>query len=163
MFNIYIVCVTDNSLITFDDQTAYAAVPNGYKNLLWTNAYVYTYSTNTSGYYTAIVSHPNIIYNGGANPMTTQTATGLFFNLYYLAVAAAWYDNLLLNIVGYKSNVVIVNSTFTLQVFTVSYINFTGYSGLDTVVFSTSGGTQNPIANGSGRHFAMDNICLNFI
>jgi hypothetical protein len=163
MFNIYIVCVTDNSLITFDDQTAYAAVPNGYKNLLWTNAYVYTYSTNVSGYYTAIVSHPNIIYDGGANPVTLQTSTGLFFNLNSLAVAAAWYDNLLLHVVGYKSNVVIANNTYTLQVFTLSYINFTGYSGLDTVVFSTSGGTQNPVVVGSGQFFGMDNICLNFI
>jgi hypothetical protein len=157
------VCVTDNSLITFDDQTAYAAVPNGYKNILWTNAYVYTYSTNVSGYYTAIVSHSNIIYNGGSNPVTLQTSTGLFFNLNSLAVAAAWYDNLLLHVVGYKSNVVIANNTFTLQVYTVSYINFTGYSALDTVVFSTSGGTQNPVVVGGGPYFGMDNICLNFI
>jgi hypothetical protein len=117
---------------------------------------------NNSGYYTAIVSHPNIIYNGGASPMTIQTATGLFFNLNHLSVAAAWFDNLLLNVVGYKSNVVIINNTYTLQVFTLSNITFTGYSGLDTVIFSTSGGTQNSIVNGSGGHFGMDNVCLNF-
>jgi hypothetical protein len=62
----------------------------------------------------------------------------------------------------YAALLVIINNTYTLQVFTLSNITFTGYSGLDTVIFSTSGGTQNPIVNGSGRHFGMDNVCLNF-
>jgi hypothetical protein len=82
--------------------------------------------------------------------------------LYSLAVAAAWNDNLQLKIVGYNSNVVIRNNTYTLQVFTVSYLIFTGYSGLDNITFTTFGGTKNPIVNGSGTHFAMDNICLSF-
>jgi hypothetical protein len=145
MFNICIVCVTDNSLIKFDDQTAYAAV----KNLLW---------TNVSGYYTAIVSHPNIIYDGGANLVTIQTTNGLFFNLDYLEVAAAWYDNLLLHVVGYKSNVVIANNTFTLQVFTVPRIY-----RIRQVDFKTSGGTKHPAVSSIGTHFAMDNVCLSFI
>jgi hypothetical protein len=36
---------------------------------------VYTEALNKSVYYTAIVSSPNIIYNGGGNPMTLTSAT----------------------------------------------------------------------------------------
>jgi hypothetical protein len=94
--------------------------------------------------------------------MKMTSANGCLMTLYSLAVAAAWYDNLQLTIVGYNSNVVIVTNTYTLQVFTVSYINFTGYSGLDTIVFSTSGGTQNAAVNYTGTQFGMDNIYLSF-
>jgi hypothetical protein len=44
----------------------------------------------------------------------------------------------------------------------VSYLTFNGYSGLDTVIFTTSGGTKDPAAASSGTQFAMDNICLTF-
>ncbi len=96
--------------------------------------------------------------------MTMTNATTSLFTLHSAAAAAAWNDNLELTIVGYRSNVVIANNTFILQVFTVSYLTFSGYSQLDTAVFSTSGGTLNPNVNGtgSGTHFAMDNLCLSF-
>jgi hypothetical protein len=95
--------------------------------------------------------------------MTMTSANSSLINLHSLVVAAAWYDNLQLTIVGYNSNVVIVTNTYTIQVFTASYLTFTGYTGLDTIVFSTSGGTKNANVAGSGTQFAMDNICLNFI
>jgi hypothetical protein len=79
-----------------------------------------------------------------------------------LCSAAAWYDNLKLTVVGYNSNVVIVTNTFTLQIFTLSNLTFIGYSGLDTITFTTPGETKNSAVNGSGTHFAMDNICLSF-
>ena len=137
-------------------------MPNGYRDITWTNAYTYTVSSNRSGYYTGIVSPPNIIYNGGANPLTMETSTGQFFNLYSAMTAAAWNNNLQLTVVGNRSNSIVATQTFTLQVFSVSNITFIGFTGLDTVRFTTWGGTQNPFANGSGTHFAMDNICLIF-
>ena len=49
--------------------------------------------------------------------MTIQSANSSLINLYSLAVAAAWNDNLQLSIVGYNSNVTIVSNNYTLQVF----------------------------------------------
>ena len=83
-------------------------------------------------------------------------------SLYSLAVAAAWNDNLQLTIVGYSSNAVIASNTYTLQVFTVSHLTFTGYVGLDKIIFTTSGGTRNPSVTGNGTQFGMDDICLKF-
>jgi hypothetical protein len=102
------------------------------------------------------------MYDGGGSPMTMRSANSSLINLQSLAVAVAWDDILQLTIVGYNSNVTIVTNTYTLQVFTVSYITFTGYTGLDTIKFTTSGGTQNPVVVGSGKHFVMDNIYLSF-
>lgn len=148
--------------MTFDSLSSSAAVPSGYSNIIWTNANTHTAAANTSGYYTGTVSSPYSIYNPGGSPMTMTSANSSLITLYTLAAAAAWYDNLQLAVVGYNSNVVIATNTFTLQVFTVSYLTFTGYSGLDTITFTTSGGTKNAGVGGSGTHFAMDNICLSF-
>lgn len=94
--------------------------------------------------------------------MTISSATGRFFSFYSVAITAAWNDNLQISIAGYKSNTIITNNTFTVQVFTVSHLTFTGYTSLDTIIFTSYGGTQNSIVNGSGIHFVMDNICLTF-
>jgi hypothetical protein len=102
------------------------------------------------------------MYDGSGTPMTMRSASNSLINLHSLAVAAAWYDNLQLTIVGYNSNVVIATNTYTLQVFTVSYLTFTGYTGLDNITFTTSGGTKNAVVASSGTQFAMDNICLSF-
>jgi hypothetical protein len=83
--------------------------------------------------------------------------------LYSVAIAAAWYDDLKLRVVGYLSSAVVANQTFTLQVFTLSNIIFTGYSGLSSITFLTYGGTKNANVGGSGTHFAMDDICLSFV
>jgi hypothetical protein len=95
--------------------------------------------------------------------MNMTSANGRLFILNSAVAAAAWYDNLLLTVTGYHSNVIIQNQTFILQVFTASYLIFSGYLGLDTVVLSTSGGTLNPYVTGDGTQFEMDNICLTFI
>jgi hypothetical protein len=102
------------------------------------------------------------MYDGGGSPMTMRSANSSLINLHSLAVAAAWDDNLQLTIVGYNSNVTIITSNYTLQVFTVSFLTFTGYTGLDTIIFTTSGGTQDPNVGGSGTYIAVDNICLSF-
>ena len=53
---------------------------------------------------------------------------------------------------GYQSETVVANSTYTLRVSVASTLNFHGYSKLDKVVWKTFG----------GQEFAMDNICLEF-
>ena len=92
------------------------------------------------------------------------TYNGLLFTLKSAAMAAAWNDNLQLEIIGYRSNTVIINRTFTLQVFEVTYPNFNGFSQLDSLVFKSFGGTKNvrTVAGQNGSHFAMDDICLSF-
>ena len=95
--------------------------------------------------------------------MTIENSNANLITLYSLAAAAAWNDNLQLTVTGYNSNTVIATATFTLDVFTVSYLTFTGFTGLDKITFTTSGGTKNVNVGGSGTQFAMDDICLTLI
>ena len=161
MYNL--ACSNGNTFITFDDLLSSTTVPNGYNNINWDNARTQTKTTNTSGYYTGIVSAPNSIFNYFGRDITMESANSNLFTMHSFAIAAAWYDNLQLTVVGYNSNNIIASNTFTIQVFSVSYLTLTGYVGLDKVIFSTSGGTKNAAVSGSGTHFAMDNICLSFI
>lgn len=138
-------------------------MPNGYNNIDWTNANANMPSSTTNGYYTGTVSKPYSVFNPYGNPLTMTSDNSSLFNLYSLSIAAAWNDNLQVQVNGYNSNVLIVSNIYTIQVFTVSRLTFTGYTGLDSVTLTSSGGTTNPSVTGSGTHFAMDNICLTFI
>lgn len=157
-----LVCGSNNTLVTFDDLNGVTPPPNGYNNIKWTNAGVLKAPSILSGYYTGTVSGNYTSNNLFGNPMIMNSTNGSYITLYSAAVAAAWYNNLKFTVVGYNSNVVIVNTTFTLQVFNISYLTFIGYSGLDAIKFTTSGGTLNSAVTGSGTHYAMDNICLSF-
>jgi hypothetical protein len=152
LFVPYLACSNGDTVLTFDDLTSGESVPNGYGNIVWRNPYVATNANNTNGYYTGAVSRPNTIFNPLGYPMTMKSANSSLITLHSAAAAAAWDDNLQLTVVGYRSNVVIVTNTFTLQVFTVSYLTFIGYTGLDKIEFKTS----------DDENFAMDNVCLSF-
>ncbi|CAF0868851.1 unnamed protein product [Adineta ricciae] len=156
------ICNNGDTAITFDDLSASVAVPNGYNKFDWTNGMVQAANANTSGYYTGIVSKPKSVMNPNANPLTMASVNGSLFTLYSISIAAAWYDNLNLTVIGYNSNAIMASENFIIQVFAVSTLTFNGFSGLDTVIFSTSGGTKNVNVGGSGGHFSMDNICLSF-
>ncbi|CAF1266076.1 unnamed protein product [Adineta steineri] len=158
-----LVCGNGSTLLTFDDLLSNTAIPNGYNGINWNNAYAILFNAaGVSGYPTGTVSGNLTSFNANGTPMTMTGANGTLFTLKSAAIAAAWKDNLQLTVVGYRSNVVIANNTFILQVFTVSYITFNGYSGLDTAIFSTSGGTRNPNVISNNTQYAMDNLCLSF-
>ena len=57
---------------------------------------------------------------------------------------------------------VFIDDKSILDTMGVSYLRLTGYTGLDRITFTTSGGTHNAGVTGSGTHFSMDNICLQF-
>ncbi|UJR34490.1 hypothetical protein I4U23_021898 [Adineta vaga] len=160
------ICGYGETLLTFDDLQFpfYGDIPDGYQNFNWDNAgAIRIDALPVSGYHTAVVSGTYALYNTNAFPMNMSRVNGSRFTLHSAALTAAWNDNLQLRVIGYRSNIVVANNTFTLQVFTVSNLTFHGYSALDTAVFSSSGGTNNPyVLNFTGFQFAMDNLCLSF-
>ncbi|CAF1122924.1 unnamed protein product [Adineta steineri] len=118
-------CGNRSTFLTFDDLSSGEAILNGYNGINLNNAYALINGFVVSGYSTGTVNGNLTMFNGGETPMTMTGANGALFTL--------------------NSAGVIVNNTFIHQVLTVSYITFKGYSGLDAAVFSTSGGTINPI------------------
>ncbi|CAF1494175.1 unnamed protein product [Adineta ricciae] len=152
-----------NTLVTFDDLASGTVIPNSYNNINWNNAYAFINSYAVSGYPTGTVSQNCTSLNGGGTSMTMTCVGSTLFTLYSAAFTAAWNDNLQLNVVGYRSGSIIANSTYILQVFSLSNIAFTGFSNLDTAIFSTSGGTLNPTVSSSGLHYSMDNLCISVV
>ena len=160
----FLECGENDTLITFDDLSTGGQIPPGYFNMIWDNANYHNRTTHgvSSGYYTATVSGNYISYNANGNSMHIRLFNGSLLTLKSAVIAAAWNDNLQLEIVGYRSDSVIINRTFTLQVFEGQYLNFTGYSRLNKVSFSSFGGTRNSNVRGDGHFFAMDDLCCSF-
>lgn len=155
-------CPSITTTINFDDLSSGVSVPNGYNNMNWTSASCHAGSSTSGGYVTATVSSPNSIFNAFAAPMTIASTTGCTFTLLSAAVAAAWNDNLQLRVVGYFSGTIVASHIYTLQVFSISNLAFNGFSGIDHVIFTSSGGTKNPSVTSSGTHFAMDDLQISY-
>lgn len=143
--------------MTFDDLSTGGPVPDGYHGIRWINAWYADKRIfgNYSGEY--------VSYNRNGLMMMMESAEkNKRFTFKSIAIAAAWNDNLQLEIIGYRDDTLITNHTFTLQVFAVSHLDFNDDTALDKVTFQTYGGTKNPHVYGFGQEFIMDNICLVF-
>ena len=92
--NLFVVCPNNDILITFDHLTSLTLIPNGHKNIIWTNAYSFQGVVNESGYRTAMITSSSVMFIGYGNPMTIQSDNSRRISLCSLAVAAAWNDNL---------------------------------------------------------------------
>ncbi|CAF3695510.1 unnamed protein product [Rotaria sp. Silwood1] len=94
--------------VTFDDipgqSSTSGVVPNGYKNLNWTNVlYLNSSTMPTSGYQTAVNSPSFVGYNPGGTIVQITTANGTKFAFNSVIVSSAWRDNLVWSIYGYRS------------------------------------------------------------
>ena len=63
---------------------------------------------------------------------------------------------------GFFNGNLTYSNTYTLSATSGTIINF-NYQGVDTVVFSASGGTQHPGYSGDGTFFALDNLNVTII
>ena len=104
-----------------------------------------------------------VAFNKNGRPMIlTSSLHGRFFSLKSSVAAAVWNDDIHLQVVGYRSETVVANFTYVLQVVTTSTLNFSGYTKLDKAVLKISAGHRNPDVDRSSQEFAMDNICVEF-
>ncbi|CAF0964329.1 unnamed protein product [Didymodactylos carnosus] len=131
----------------------------------WTNGWynnVTRYAPGINGYPTPLQSGHYVSYYTGTAPVIMTSANGSLFTLDSFYASAAWRDNLQFTLNGYQSSTVIKSQTFTLQVFNVSYLAFDGWNSLDTLTFTTSGGTKNSMVGTNSSQMAFDNLCITF-
>ncbi|MBI5086316.1 MAG: hypothetical protein HZB13_17195 [Acidobacteria bacterium] len=148
------------ALLTFDSLGDRAAVPAGYGGMVWENWYslnVLTYNLKPTGYEAGLISSPNVAYNGGGAPASFSSGTPFMLGGFYLA--AAWYDDLAVDVVGKYLGVPLHSVTFYPRA-TFATLFVLGWTGIDEVSFTTRGGTQHPGYPGSGEHVALDNIFI---
>jgi hypothetical protein len=156
------------TLVTFDDIAGQPSmpgiIPNGYKNLNWTNiAYINASSMPfKSGYRVAVSSPPFVAYNPSGGNVTITTANGTRFSFDSLFLTSAWRDSLNITMKTIRAN-----STTSIGVYTVMttmgvtvYCNFC--TDIDTMTLSAEGGTPNPDYIQNGTQFIIDNLCISF-
>ena len=149
--------------LTFDDLAGtILPIPNGYGNLNWNNFYYLdgvNYPSNPSGYQNGVVSPNNVAFNAYGNPATMYTSSVDPFYLSSGYITAAWNDGLLIDITGYYLGNPVITGSFTINTNGPTYFYATGIAWIDTLVFTSSGGTNHGY-NGNGTHFALDNLSV---
>lgn len=137
-----------------------AWVRNGYHGLNWSNfAALNTdgYDGNPSGYQVGAVSGTHVAFNSGASPASFWAATPFVFESVYLT--AAWNDSLSVTITGSRNGVVVHEQT-VFPLATAATLYTLNWSGIDSVMFRSSGGTDHAAYPGSGAHIGFDNLSV---
>jgi hypothetical protein len=162
-------------IITFDDLPTPAGngssvIPNGYGGLQWQNFNYLngvTLPANPSGYQYADVSPDNVAFNSQGQPATITSGTAFDLNSGYFT--GAWRDGLQVEVQGFVGATLTYDNTYTLISTAPILLSF-NYTGVDKVVFTSSGGTLNPNYHDpdldpplhtDADQFAMDNLTIN--
>jgi hypothetical protein len=133
--------------LTFDDVStvSYTIMPNGYGGLEWNNFFVQYAPEGLGAFDTGVVSSPNVAFNGLGNPAFFSSPLTLD-SAYFTSVYASQDQ---LTVRGFAGGTQLYDNTYTIYHDTLTLINF-DYTGVDSVQFSTSGGTL----------FTMDNMTI---
>ncbi len=132
-------------------------IQSGYGGFTWGGAAqcVVGSTIPQSGYNTA-GGGSTVLFGAFANAFSMSSTSA--FNLASFNVAAAWNNNLILNVVGSLGGVQQYSSTTTLTgPYTLQTLSF-NWTNIDQLDFSTSGGTNAGNVQGSGTHVAIDDI-----
>lgn len=146
--------------IDFEGLPSFAPIPNGYMGLDWDNFSTIDGSFDpftNSGYANGAVSGPRVAYNIAGS--TASIASGTPFDLVSGYFAAAWNDGLVLTILAYRSGSLVGSDSFAVYTSGATFRTF-HFHGIDTVTFSSAGGTLNPNVTGSGMQFTMDSLTI---
>ncbi len=155
---------TASAQLSFDDVTATPfSMVSTYGGFNWSNSFVidptvyFGGSGNAGGFHTAMQSPSWVMGNAGGLAMTISRASA--FNLSGGTFAAAWKSGLTLNAVGYLNGLQMYNQNYSLN-WDVSQFLALNMSGVDQVVFTSSGGTDAPGFPGRNYSFAMDDLAF---
>ncbi len=154
------------SVITFDDHAGtYHGVPieDGYKGFDWGNFNALdtvNYDRNPSGYQAGTVSLDNVAYNRFGHDATISSSN--LFNLNSAYFTGAWNDALNISVKGYLDGVEQYSKTFDVSSSIATLVTF-NWANINSVLFSSSGGVDDPHYAGTGYHFAMDNLDISSV
>ena len=149
------VIATSADILTFDDIST-GTIADGYGGFDWDQFSVGNHGTGIGGYGNAAVSGDQYAYNIWANVATVSDTTFNFVGAYF---TGAWNNNLNIQIFGKLDGSTIYDQTIIVDTSSATW-NTLEFIGIDELVFSSYGGTPDPLYTdiGLGEHFAMDNF-----
>jgi hypothetical protein len=145
--------------LNFDDLTGSTQIMT-YGGFDFANFYALdTVGFPQSGYVNGVVSPTNVAYNADGHAASISAATP--FSLTSGYVAAAWNDGLTVRLVGSLAGVTVFTQSFVVDT-SHSVLETFDPALIDTVVFTTSGGTHHAGYNaGVGTQLSLDNLTIN--
>ena len=150
--------------LNFDNLTTPVSVPTPYNGFLFSNFAVNLKSAaSPSGYVNGTVSGNSSIYNSfGLGASFTATGLSTFtLNDFYLT--AAVNNGLLVSVIGSLNGTTLYSKSLTVST-TSPTLELLDWAGIDTLSFTSSGGTLDPIAGltyVAGTQFVLDNVRVN--
>lgn len=129
-------------------------IPNGYGGLTWAN---FNYRNGLagvpSGFTFGIVSGDQVAYNLDGGPAALW---GSVMDVQSGFFTAAWRNDLVLDVYGFRSGAPLYGSEFLLNTTTPTFAAL-NFLGVDAIVFQTSGGTDAGFGT-DGTQFVLDNF-----
>ena len=116
-----------------------------------------TSSLPTSGLKLAATSGSFVAFNKGAGVGTISSATP--FSLVGADLTAGWRDGLSVTVVGKLGGSTVSSTTYTLSATSPTHIAF-GLGNVDSVSFTSFGGTPHQGYNGAQATFALDTLTI---
>lgn len=134
-------------------------IPDGYGGFTWSDDFSLINGGNYhpgSGYDTGTVSGEYTAFNSWENDVSIENGTFTWNGAYF---TAAWNNGLNITVEGWAGGSMVYTNTVVVNTTGPTWFDF-NYENIDTVMFSSSGGT-NAGYGGYGTHFAMDNFTYN--
>ena len=164
-----------STLLTFEDGSNAAAIPNGYQGFDWMNCRTggtqtcFNFLTSgtfpaASGTYFAYLNSGDLDGNNIADTGIIRSSNGGLFNFDSGYFSANWSSNLTLTVEGFVNGVSQGTQTLTLGYHSMGYqaINL---NGIDEIRFTPSGGTAvgTPALAWQRYAFSMDNVQVTWV
>ena len=139
----------------------FASIDSPYSGLAWSNfsaldTVLYAADMGTNGYANGVVSLNNVGFAGYGMPAGFSAAQPFTLDSY--SIGAAWNNNMSITVQGWRSGMLLDTDTFLISA-TGSETRQSGWSGIDTVLFAASGGTDAGY-RGWGPQYYLDDIHL---
>jgi hypothetical protein len=106
---------------------------------------------------------PNVAFNLFGQPASITSPTP--FSFFAAFFTAAWRDNLLIDVKGYRNGVLLYDKSFTVNSTGPTFETFS-FPGIDKLTFTSSGGTVHgyvplkPASHPPLTQFAMDDLAF---
>lgn len=148
------------AVLDFDDvsTSSYQSIgDSSYGGFSWdSDAWVLNADQYTaSGYKNGLTSGDYVLFNAYGNDMSLSRDTAFDFN--GAAITGAWNDGLSVRVEGYLGSDLLYDRTVTVNTSGPLDVDF-NFAGIDSLVFSSFGGADNPNYGGWGNHFALDDF-----
>jgi len=155
------------TVLTFENLSNAAPIPNGYGNLNWDNFNVLNNTTFNAAISGTMYGYINLSPADAGPPYvgTIQAKGNESFSFTGIYLSGNWANSLKVTVTGYLDGAQKSSQTVTLGYRSPQYFNFAGFTGIDKLVFSSwsDSNTQfigNPYYSQQKYAFSMDDFTM---